>query len=74
MTGVHLDPGKRLRYWRELKGVSQTELAERARMDKSKLSRIESGEMKARAVDIERLARELDLTMPEFYGAVVEAS
>lgn len=43
-------------------------------MDKTKLCRIESGELKARAVDIERLARELDLTMPEFYGGADEAS
>lgn len=69
-----LEPGKRVRHWRELKGVSQTELADRAKMDKTKLCRIESGEMKARAIDIERLARELDLTMPEFYGALEEPS
>lgn len=67
-----LDPGKRVRYWRELKGVSQSDLAARAKMDKTKLSRIESGEQKVRAIELERLARELDLTMPEFYGAIDE--
>lgn len=64
-----LEPGKRVLYWRRLKGISQAELATRAKMDKAKLSRIESGEQKVRAIEIERLARELDLTMPEFYGA-----
>lgn len=43
-------------------------------MDNSKLSRIESGEIRARAEDIERLARALSLSMPEFYGAIEEAS
>lgn len=67
---MSLEPGKRVRYWRELKGVSQVDLAERAKMDKTKLSRIESGETIARVRDIEKLARQLDLTMPEFYGSL----
>jgi transcriptional regulator with XRE-family HTH domain len=67
---VNLQPGKRVKYWRELKGISQSDLAARAKMDKTKLSRIESGEQKVRALEIERLARELELTMPEFYGSV----
>lgn len=61
-----------MKHWRELRGVTQADLADRAKMDNSKLSRIESGDIKARAEDIERLARALDLTMPEFYGALEE--
>ena len=37
-------------------------------MDPNKLCRIEKGETEARAIDIEELAKALDLTMPEFYG------
>lgn len=73
-AGVALIPGTRVRHWRELKNVSQTELADRAKMDKSKVSRIESGDVHARAEDVERLAKALGLTMPEFYGELEQAS
>lgn len=38
-------------------------------MDNSKLCRIEKGTIKVRAIEIEAIAKALDLTMPEFYGA-----
>ena len=69
-----LDPGQRVRYWRELKGIAQQDLAARAKMVASKLCRIESGDTKARAADIERIAKALGLTMPEFYGDEARAS
>lgn len=65
---VTLQAGQRVRHWRELKGVSQLELAHRAAMDNTKVCRIESGAIKARADDIETLAKALGLTMAEFYG------
>lgn len=71
---MRIKPGERVRRWRQLRGITQSDLADRARMDNSKLSRIESCESKARAEDIERLARALSLTMPEFYGDISEAS
>lgn len=42
-------------------------------MDPARLCRIENGKTKAKADEIERLARGLDLSMPEFYGAPDEA-
>ena len=57
-----------MKHWREIRDVTQVELAERANMEPSKLCRIEKGETEARAIDIEELAKALDLTMPEFYG------
>lgn len=68
---VSLPPGQRVKHWREIRGLSQVELAERAEMDNTKLCRIEKGETEARARDIEQLAAALDLTMPEFYGEAV---
>lgn len=47
--------------------MSQTELADRAKMDKTKLCRIESGELVVRAVDLETLVKALGLTMVQFY-------
>jgi transcriptional regulator with XRE-family HTH domain len=65
-----LTPGQRVRHWREAKKVAQSALAEKTKMEPSKLCRIESGEIEARATDIETLAGALGLTMPEFYGRI----
>lgn len=69
---VTLTAGNRVRYWRELKGVSQLELATRAKIDNSRLCRIEKG-ARSYSDEIERCVAGLGLTMPEFYGALGEA-
>jgi Predicted transcription factor, homolog of eukaryotic MBF1 len=70
---VTLQAGQRVKHWRELRGISQLDLAHRAKMDPARLCRIENGKTKAKADEIERLAKGLDLSMPEFYGATDEA-
>lgn len=65
---THLTHGQRAKHWREIRGLTQVELATRLKWDKSKLCRIESGEQEPRASEIEAIAEELELTMPEFYG------
>lgn len=72
--GVSLPTGKRVRYWREIRGVSQQDLAKKADIEQTRLCRIELGKLDAKAAELERLAAELGLTMPEFYGAMEEAS
>ncbi len=67
---MSLHPGQRVKHWRELRNVSQLELAARAKIGNSRLCRIEKGQAEARAAEIERLAAALDLSMPEFYGAL----
>lgn len=69
---VSLPPGKRVRHWRELRDVQQQTLAEKADIDVARLCRIELGKTEPKAGEIERLAAALDLTMPEFYGAIDE--
>jgi transcriptional regulator with XRE-family HTH domain len=71
---VSLQTGQRVKYWRELRGLKQNDLAERADMDSAKLCRIELGHTKARVEDIEAIAKALDLTMAEFFGAEAKAS
>lgn len=68
--GVSLEPGQRVRHWRELRGVTQADLAAGAEMDNARLCRIENGKTEPRAEEIERLAAALGLSMPEFYGAI----
>ena len=53
--------------------MHQSDLASAAKMDNARLCRIENGKTKPKAEEIERLAKALDLTMPEFYGATDEA-
>lgn len=50
--------------------MHQVDLADKARIDPARLCRIEKGNTKAKAEEIEQLARALNLTMPEFYGAI----
>lgn len=71
---MQLSPGKRVRNWRELRGLTQTDLAERCGWEKTKICKIELGEQEPRATEIEAIAKALDLTMPEFYGAEDKAS
>jgi len=60
--------GVRVRHWREIYGLTQLELARAARMDNTKLSRIETGEQEARESEVQTIAKALGLTMVEFYG------
>ncbi len=68
-----LQAGQRVKHWRELRGMSQLELADLAKMDNARLCRIENCKTKPKAEEIERLAEALRLSMPEFYGATDEA-
>ena len=70
---VSLTPGKRVRHWRELRGVRQQDLAELAEIEVTRLCKIELGHLDPRAEEIERVAAALDMTMPEFYGATDKA-
>jgi transcriptional regulator with XRE-family HTH domain len=71
---VSLSPGQRIKHWREIRGLKQNELADLAKIEQSKLCRIEGGKIQARAEDIEQIADALELSMGEFYGEVAEAS
>ena len=62
-----------MRHWRELRGIPQTVLADQAEVEVTRLCRIELGKTEPKAEEIERLAAAMDLTMPEFYGALDEA-
>lgn len=69
-SGVTLPAGQRVRHWREIKGVTQLDLAEKAGIGPARLCRIEKGKTEARSKEVEALAAALGLTMPEFYGDI----
>lgn len=57
-----------MRHWREIKGLSQADLAAAAGMPDYKLCRIELGQTELRAREAELIAVALNLSMGEFYG------
>ncbi len=68
VVGVSIPTGLRVKHWREIRGLNQAQLAELVGMDSARLCRIELGKARARVEDIERIAKVLDLSMPEFFG------
>ena len=57
--------GKRLREVRTLRGISQEKLAELAGLHRTYISSVERGERNISLVNIESLAKALDVTMAE---------
>jgi transcriptional regulator with XRE-family HTH domain len=60
----------RLRAAREMRALSQTELAERARMPSSSISHFEAGKRKPNFENLKRLATALDVTTDFLLGRV----
>ena len=54
--------GKRIRRFREIKGVSQKEMAHRLNMDPSNYSRIESGETRLTSERLQQIAEVLEVS------------
>lgn len=63
--------GARLRTRRYELGLTLEEVAERAQMDFSNLSRLERGRQNARPGTVHKLARALDLPVSELVAALV---
>lgn len=61
------------RSWRERAGLTQQELADRVQMDRSVLSRVESGRRSVSVRQFARLADALGLTADERLHALTEA-
>lgn len=60
--------GKRIRYLREKKGMSQTELARLAKIGKSTLSEYEAGKVNPTADVVKRIAKVLDVSADYLLG------
>ncbi len=59
--------GKRVKELRNKLGVSQEELADLARLDRTYITSVESGRRNISIVNIEKLANALKVTLKEFF-------
>jgi transcriptional regulator with XRE-family HTH domain len=64
-TDIRNKFGKRLRELRTAKGYSQEQLAEKATLHWTYIGGIERGERNPTLINIEKLARALDISLPE---------
>ena len=60
--------GKKVRKLRKEKGISQEELANRADLHRTYIGMIERAEKNITLLNIEKLAKALDVTMTELFG------
>ncbi len=60
--------GKRVRELRNNLGISQEELADLAGLDRTYITSVECGRRNISIVNIEKLAKALDVTLAEFFS------
>jgi transcriptional regulator with XRE-family HTH domain len=66
-TDIKVRFGQRLRELRQARGLSQEELAYRAGLHRTYVSSAERGERNVSLVNIERLAKAVDVDIREFF-------
>lgn len=64
---IRIMVGKRVKELRNKLGVSQEELADLARLDRTYIASVESGRRNISIVNIEKLANALKVTLKEFF-------
>ena len=67
-TDIRNKFGKRLRELRGVKGYSQEQLAEMATLHWTYIGGIERGERNPTLINLEKLARALDISLPELFS------
>ena len=67
-TDIRNKFGKRLRELRTIKGYSQEQLAEMATLHWTYIGGIERGERNPTLINLEKLARALDISLPELFS------
>jgi len=59
--------GKRVREIRQSKGISQEKLSIKARLHRTYISSVELGKRNVSLLNIEKLAKALDCSIPDFF-------
>lgn len=61
--------GRLIRYWRERRGITRSELARRVGVTRPAIAQWETGASSPRDHRLEKIVEELGLTVAGFYGA-----
>ena len=64
---LQINVGKHIQKLRELKGISQQDLAAKCNFEKSNMSRLEAGRVNPTLSTLEKVANALDITLPELF-------
>ena len=63
-----INVGKKIQKLRELKGLSQQDLATKCNFEKSNMSRLEAGRVNTTLSTLEKVAKALDVTLIELFN------
>lgn len=66
-NSLQINVGKNIQKLRELKGISQQDLAAKCNFEKSNMSRLESGGVNPTLSTLEKVANALDITLAELF-------
>jgi transcriptional regulator with XRE-family HTH domain len=66
--GTEVDPGRRIRFCRHMRGLEMKELAIKAGLDPSYMCKLELNRSRAKLATYEKIARALRLTTDEMFG------
>ena len=64
---LQINIGKQIQKLRELKGISQQDLAAKCNFEKSNMSRLEAGKVNPTLSTLEKVANALDITLAELF-------
>ncbi len=65
---LQITVGKQIQKLRELKGISQQDLAAKCNFEKSNMSRLEAGRVNPTLSTLEKVAKALDVTLAELFS------
>ena len=66
-NSLQINVGKHIQKLRELKGISQQDLAAKCNFEKSNMSRLEAGKVNSTLSTLEKVANALDITLAELF-------
>jgi transcriptional regulator with XRE-family HTH domain len=67
---IHVKVGKQIQKLRELKGLSQQDLAAKCNFEKSNMSRLEAGRVNPTLSTLEKVANALEITLAELFSFI----
>jgi len=65
---IHVKDGKQIQKLRELKGISQQDLAAKCNFEKSNMSRLEAGKVNPTLSTLEKVASALEINIIELFN------